>query len=32
MACGIDKLVLLADKIQKVFLDLAREQGSARGG
>src|SRR6267142_2092415 len=32
MACGIDKLVLLADKIQKVFLELAREQGSARGG
>ena len=32
MACGIDKLVLLSDKIEKEFLDLAREQGSARGG
>jgi hypothetical protein len=29
---GIDKLVLLTDKIEKVVLDLVREQGSARGG
>lgn len=32
MSCGVDKLVLLSDQIEKVFLELAREQGSARGG
>ena len=32
MSCGIDKLVLLSKKIGKEFLNLAREQGSARGG
>jgi hypothetical protein len=32
MSCGIDKLILLSDKIDREFLNLAREQGSARGG
>jgi hypothetical protein len=32
MSCGVDKLVLLSDKVEQVFLYLAREQGSARGG
>jgi hypothetical protein len=32
MSGGIDKLILLSKTIDKTFLDLAREQGSARGG
>lgn len=32
MPGGIDKLILLSDKIEKVFLDLAHQDGSARGG
>ena len=32
MSGGIDKLDLLSDKIAEEFLDLAREDGSARGG
>jgi hypothetical protein len=32
MSCGIDKLVLLSNKIERAFLDLAREEGFARGG
>ena len=32
MSRGIDKLILLSDKIEKEFLNLAREEGSARGG
>jgi hypothetical protein len=32
MSCGIDKLILLSDKIEKEFLNLARKEGSARGG
>jgi hypothetical protein len=32
MPCGIDKLILLSNKIKKVFLDLAREEGFARYG
>jgi hypothetical protein len=29
---GIDKLILLSNTIEKAFLDLTREEGSARGG
>jgi hypothetical protein len=32
MSGGIDKILLLSDTIEKAFLDLAREEGSARGG
>jgi hypothetical protein len=32
MSGGIDKLILLSHRIEKSFLDLAREEGSARGG
>jgi hypothetical protein len=32
MPSGIDKLILLSNKIEKEFLRLAREEGSARGG
>jgi hypothetical protein len=32
MSGGIDKLDLLSDKIEEEFLNLAREEGSARGG
>lgn len=32
MPGGIDKLILLSDQVEAVFLYLAREQGSARGG
>jgi hypothetical protein len=32
MSCGIDKLILLSGKIEKIFLDLAREAGFARYG
>ena len=32
MSRGIDKLILLSNKIEKAFLNLAREEGSARGG
>src|SRR5260221_493762 len=32
MPCGIDKLILLSAKIEKVFLDLAREEVFVRYG
>jgi hypothetical protein len=32
MSGGIDKLILLSDKIEEEFLTLAREKGYARGG
>jgi hypothetical protein len=32
MSCGIDKLILLSNTIEEAYLNLAREEGSGRGG